>query len=191
MMQQFLAQLLAHKNLTKIQAYDAMKSIMDGQATPSQVAGFLVGLRMKGESVDEIAGCALAMRDAARPLSLKTNFVIDNCGTGGDGRQSLNISTAAGFVAAAAGLTVAKHGNRAISSKCGSADVLEALGVKIEAPIASVEQCLNEVGIGFLFAPAFHPAMRHAMPTRRELGVRTVFNILWPPTAAIGRPGTR
>jgi anthranilate phosphoribosyltransferase len=108
--------------------------------------------------------------------------IVDCCGTGGDGRHSLNVSTAAAFVAAAAGLTVAKHGNRAISSKCGSADVLEALGVKIEAPIAIVEHCLNEVGIGFLFAPAFHPAMRHAMPTRRELGVRTVFNILGPLT---------
>jgi anthranilate phosphoribosyltransferase len=181
-MQQFIAELIERKNLSKTQAYDAMKLIMDGQATPSQVGGFLVGLRMKGETVEEIAGCALAMRDAARPLSLRAPVIVDCCGTGGDGRHSLNVSTAAAFVAAAAGLTVAKHGNRAISSKCGSADVLEALGVKIEAPIAMVEQCLNEVGIGFLFAPAFHPAMRHAMPTRRELGVRTVFNILGPLT---------
>lgn len=174
--------LLERKNLTKAQAYDAMKSIMGGEATPSQVAGFLVGLRMKGETVEEIAGCALAMRDAARPLALRSSHIVDCCGTGGDGRHSLNVSTAAAFVAAGAGLTVAKHGNRAISSKCGSADVLEALGVKIEAPIAIVEQCLNDVGIGFLFAPAFHPAMRHAMPTRRELGIRTVFNILGPLT---------
>ncbi len=181
-MQTFIAQLLARKNLSKTQAYDAMKLIMDGQSTPSQTAGFLVALRMKGETVEEIAGCALAMRDAARPLSLKIDKISDCCGTGGDGRHSLNVSTAAAFVAAAAGLTVAKHGNRAISSKCGSADVLEALGVKIEAPIAIVEQCLNDVGIGFLFAPAFHPAMRHAMPTRKELGVRTVFNILGPLT---------
>ncbi len=182
MIKETISLLLDNKNLSQKAAYASMKDIMDGQATPSQIAGFLVALRAKGETVEEIAGCALAMRDAARPLSIKTKIIVDNCGTGGDGRHSLNISTAAAFVAAGVGYTVAKHGNRAISSKCGSADVLEALGVKIDAPIAVVEQTINDVGIGFMFAPAFHPAMKHAMPTRKDLGVRTVFNLLGPLT---------
>ena len=177
-----IAQLLERKDLSKKEAYAAMKEIMEGQATPSQIAGFLVALRAKGETVDEIAGCALAMRDAARPLSIRAKTVVDNCGTGGDGRHSLNVSTAAAVVVAGAGFTVAKHGNRAISSKCGSADVLEGLGVKVDSPIAIVEQAINDNGIGFMFAPAFHPAMKHAMPTRRELGLRTVFNLLGPLT---------
>ncbi len=170
------------KDLTKQQAYDVMKDIMQGQATPSQIAGFLVALRDKGETIDEIAGCALAMRDAAVPLSLKTDRIVDSCGTGGDGKGGLNVSTAAAFVAAGAGLTVAKHGNRSVSSKCGSADVLEMLGVKLDAPAAVIEMSMNDTGIGFLFAPNFHPAMKHAMPTRKELGIRTVFNILGPLT---------
>jgi anthranilate phosphoribosyltransferase len=158
-MNEILQLLIDGKDLTKVQAYDAMKAIMDGAATPSQIGAFLTALRMKGETVEEIAGCALAMRDAARPLSLKKSGIVDCCGTGGDGRHSLNVSTAASFVAAGAGLVVAKHGNRAISSKCGSADVLEALGVRIDPPPAIVEQSINDIGIGFLFAPAFHPAM--------------------------------
>lgn len=170
------------KDLSKQQAYDVMKDIMGGQATPSQIAGFLVALRDKGETIDEIAGCALAMRDAAVPLSIKTDRIVDSCGTGGDGKGGLNVSTAAAFVAAGAGLTVAKHGNRSVSSKCGSADVLEMLGVKLDAPAAVIEMSLNDTGIGFLFAPNFHPAMKHAMPTRKELGIRTVFNILGPLT---------
>ncbi len=182
MIKESITQLLEKKTLSQKEAYAAMKEIMDGQATPSQIAGFLIALRAKGETVDEIAGCALAMRDAARPLSIKGKVIVDNCGTGGDGRHSLNVSTAAAFVVAGAGYTVAKHGNRAISSKCGSADVLEALGVKVDAPVAIVEQCINDNGLGFMFAPAFHPAMKYAMPTRKELGVRTVFNLLGPLT---------
>lgn len=182
MIRESLAQLMDKKSLSQKQAYDLMGEMVGGLATPSQVAGALIALRMKGETIDEIAGCALAMRDAARPLSLNTKQIVDNCGTGGDGRHSLNVSTAASFVVAGAGFCVAKHGNRAISSKCGSADVLEALGVKVDSPVAVVEQCINNNGIGFLFAPAFHPAMKHAMPIRRELGVRTVFNLLGPLT---------
>ena len=181
-MKETLTRLIEGRDLKRAEAYDAMTSIMSGAATPSQIAGFLVALRAKGETADEIAGCALSMRDAATKLSIKTDRVVDTCGTGGDGRSSLNVSTAAACVAAGAGLTVAKHGNRAISSKCGSADVLEAMGIRVDPPTAVVEACLNDVGIGFLFAPNFHPAIKHAMPTRRELGVRTVFNILGPLT---------
>lgn len=182
MIRDAIALLVDGKSLRKEQAYQTMKEIMEGAATPSQVAGFLVALRNKGETVDEIAGCALAMRDAARPLTLRAKDHVDNCGTGGDGRCSLNVSTAAAFVVAGAGLAVAKHGNRAISSKCGSADVLEALGVRVDPPLMVVEQSINDNGIGFLFAPNFHPAMKHAMPTRKELGIRTVFNLLGPLT---------
>lgn len=182
MIKEAINKLIETEDLSKQEAYDVMKDIMSGQATPSQIAGFLVALRNKGETVEEIAGCALAMRDAAVPLTLKTNRIVDSCGTGGDGKGGLNVSTAAAFVVAGAGLTVAKHGNRSVSSKCGSADVLEILGVKLDAPSAVIEMSLNEVGIGFLFAPHFHPAMKYAMPTRKELGIRTVFNILGPLT---------
>ncbi|MCG3203747.1 MAG: Anthranilate phosphoribosyltransferase [Elusimicrobia bacterium] len=182
MIKDAIAHLVERKDLSQKESYAAMKEIMEGQATPSLIAGFLVALRIKGETVDEIAGCALAMRDASRPLNIGSPLIVDNCGTGGDGRHSLNISTAASFVVAGAGFTVAKHGNRAISSKCGSADVLEALGVKVDCPLAMVEQAINENGVGFMFAPAFHPAMRFAMPTRKELGLRTVFNLLGPLT---------
>jgi anthranilate phosphoribosyltransferase len=177
-----IAKLIDGKDLKGVEAYEAMKEIMSGAATPSQIAGFLVALRVKGEKPGEIAGCALSMRDAAMPLALSATRIVDTCGTGGDGKAGLNVSTAAAFVVAGAGFTVAKHGNRAISSKCGSADVLEKLGVRIDPPVAVVEECLNKIGIGFLFAPNFHPAMKNAMPTRRELGVRTVFNLLGPLT---------
>lgn len=182
MIREAIAKLVEKEDLSKQEAAGAMKEIMDGIATPSQVAGFLVALRNKGETVDEIAGCALSMREAARPLALRRTDLVDNCGTGGDGRHSLNVSTAASFVVAGTGLAVAKHGNRAISSKCGSADVLEALGVRVDPPIMVSEQSLNDIGIAFLFAPNFHPAMKHAMPTRKELGIRTVFNLLGPLT---------
>jgi anthranilate phosphoribosyltransferase len=182
MIKDAIASIADGKDLSKSDAYAVMKEIMEGQATASLIAGFLIALRAKGETVEEIAGCALAMRDAAVPLSIKTDRVVDSCGTGGDGKGGLNISTAAAFVAAGAGLTVAKHGNRSVSSRCGSADVLERLGVKLDAPTAATEMSLNEVGIAFLFAPHFHPAMRHAMPTRKELGLRTIFNILGPLT---------
>lgn len=182
MIKDAISTLLEGKDLKRQQAYDAMKEIMKGEATPSQIAGFLISLRAKGENPEEIAGCALSMRDAATPLTLRDAKIVDTCGTGGDGKCSLNVSTAAAFVVAGAGFTVAKHGNRGISSKCGSADVLEALGARIDPPTAVVEECLNKAGIGFMFAPNFHPAMKFAMPTRRELGVRTVFNLLGPLT---------
>ncbi|OVE76920.1 anthranilate phosphoribosyltransferase [bacterium F11] len=180
MIRNIIAKLIEEKNLTKSETQEVMTNIMSGKVTPSQIAGFLVALRTKGETVDEIAGCALAMRDAANSPVVKTDELVDNCGTGGDGKQSLNISTAAAFVVAGAGFAVAKHGNRSISSRCGSADVLEAMGVKVDCVISAVESCINEAGIGFMFAPNFHPAMKHAMPTRKELGIRTVFNILGP-----------
>jgi anthranilate phosphoribosyltransferase len=158
-----------------------MEEIMSGEATPAQIAAFVTALRIKGETVDEIAGLANVMRDKAIPVKV-TPPVIDTCGTGGDNCSSINISTAAAFVAAGAGLKVAKHGNRAMTSKCGSADVLEALGVKIDLGAEAVAECLEKVGIGFMFAPVFHPAMKHAAGPRREIGIRTVFNILGPLT---------
>lgn len=182
MIKDAIAKLVEKDDLTKTEAHGTMKEIMTGAATPSQIAGFLVSLRNKGETVDEIAGCALAMREAATPVVTKQSFIVDCCGTGGDRKGSLNISTAAAFVAAGAGLAVAKHGNRSVSSQCGSADVLQTMGVRIDGPPALAEKSLDEAGIAFLFAPAFHPAMRHAMPTRKELGIRTVFNILGPLT---------
>jgi anthranilate phosphoribosyltransferase len=180
LIQQAIAKLIDRQSLTVQEAEDAMKSILQGQATPSQIAGFLTALRMKGETPEEIAGCAAGMRAAATRIAPAAPVVVDTCGTGGDRQGAFNISTLAALIVAGAGFVVAKHGNRSVSSQCGSADVLEALGVKIDAVPAVVEKCLSEVGIGFLFAPNFHPAMRHAMPTRKELGVRTVFNILGP-----------
>ena len=154
---------------------------MSGEATPAQIAAFVTALRIKGETVEEIAGLASVMRARATPVVV-TPPVVDTCGTGGDNCSSINISTAAAFVAAGAGLKVAKHGNRAMTSHCGSADVLEALGVKIELGAGAVAKCLETVGIGFMFAPIFHPAMKHAAVPRREIGIRTVFNILGPLT---------
>ncbi|PKB79534.1 MAG: anthranilate phosphoribosyltransferase, partial [SAR202 cluster bacterium Io17-Chloro-G9] len=162
-----------------------MGEIMEGEATPAQLGSFLTALRLKGETAEEIAGMATVMREKALRVDVPGQLV-DSVGTGGDGQNTFNISTAAAFVAAAAGLKVAKHGNRAASSSCGSADVLEALGVKIELTPGSVSRCVNEVGMGFMFAQAFHPAMRHAGPVRREIGIRTVFNILGPLTNPAG-----
>jgi len=158
-----------------------MEEIMSGQATSAQFGAFVVALRMKGETADEIAGMASVMRDKATPVSVSGD-VVDTCGTGGDNSSSFNISTAAAFVAAGTGLKVAKHGNRAISSKCGSADVLEALGVRIDLDANAVAKCIKEVGIGFMFAPMFHPAMKYAAAPRKEIGIRTIFNILGPLT---------
>ncbi len=182
MIKEAIGKLIQNKDLTKQEAYDSMKDIMTGVATPSQVAGFLVGLLVKGETAMEIAGLALSMRDAAHPLTVHSADLVDCCGTGGDGQRGLNVSTAAAFVVAGAGFNVAKHGNRSVSSQSGSADVLEILGVKIDPPSAAVELSINQAGIGFLFAPHYHPAMKYAMPTRKELGIRTVFNILGPLT---------
>jgi len=166
-------------------AASVMRQIMSGEATPAQLGSFLTALRLKGETNEEIAGMATVMRE----FSLRVNvdgMVVDSVGTGGDGLNTFNISTAAAFVAAGAGLKVAKHGNRAASGTCGSADVLEELGVKIELSPEGVERCIREAGIGFMFAQAFHPSMRHAGPVRREIGIRTVFNILGPLTNPAG-----
>jgi len=169
------------RSLTFEQAASVMEEIMIGEATPAQVAAFVTALRVKGETVDEIAGLAIVMQAKATPVGV-TSPVVDTCGTGGDGSSSFNISTAAAFVVAGAGLKVAKHGNRAMSSHCGSADVLEALGVRIELGPKAVAQCVETAGIGFMFAPNFHPAMKYATAPRREIGIRTVFNILGPLT---------
>ena len=169
------------RSLTFEQGAAVMEEIMIGEATPAQFAAFVTALRIKGETVDEIAGLASVMQAKATPVQV-TPPVVDTCGTGGDGSSSFNISTTAAFIVAGAGLKVAKHGNRAMSSHCGSADVLEALGVRIELGAEAVAQCLERVGIGFMFAPVFHPAMKYATAPRREVGIRTVFNILGPLT---------
>ena len=169
------------RSLTFKEAAAVMEEIMSGEATPAQFAAFITALRIKGETIDEIAGLASIMQAKATPVQL-TPPVVDTCGTGGDGLCSFNISTTAAFIVAGAGLKVAKHGNRAMSSHCGSADVLEALGVRIELGAEAVAQCLEIVGIGFMFAPVFHPAMKYATAPRREIGIRTVFNILGPLT---------
>jgi anthranilate phosphoribosyltransferase len=174
-----IEQLLAGKPLTREQARDVMNQVMAGESTPVQIAGLLIALRAKGETVEEMAGFVDSMRAHATPLSVPEG-TIDTCGTGGDRAGTFNISTAAALVAAGAGIPVAKHGNRAASSRCGSADVLEALGVDITLGPDGVRRCIDVAGVGFCFAPTFHPAMRHAGPARRELGVRTVFNVLGP-----------
>jgi anthranilate phosphoribosyltransferase len=173
------------RDLTEDEAADAMDDIFRGEATPALLAAFLVALRMKGETVDEVAGMARTMRDHSWRVKVE-GPLLDTCGTGGDGRGTFNVSTASAVVAAGAGARVAKHGNRAMSSGCGSADVLEALGAKIDLTPEQVAQCIEETGFGFMFAQAFHPAMKHAGPTRRELGIRTVFNVLGPLTNPAG-----
>ena len=184
--QEALARLLEGRDLSQAQAREVMNAIMGGEATPAQMGGFLVALRLKGETPDEIAGCAEAMREHVLPVRPARDDLVDTAGTGGDGARTFNISTAAALVAAAAGAAVAKHGNRAVSSASGSADVLEALGFRLELPPARIEQSIDELGFGFLFAPAHHPAMRHAAPVRRELATRTVFNVLGPLTNPAG-----
>jgi anthranilate phosphoribosyltransferase len=181
MIKEAIATLAERKDLTFEEAYFVMGEIMGGEATPVQIATFLTALRLKGETPDEIAGMASAMRAKATPVKI-AGPAIDIVGTGGDGSGSFNISTAAAFAAAGAGLKVAKHGNRAASSQCGSADILEALGVKIDLGPSEVAQCIEKLGIGFMFAPIYHPAMKHAAPVRREMGIRTIFNILGPLT---------
>jgi anthranilate phosphoribosyltransferase len=184
--QQMLARLLDGHDLTRDEAREVMEEVMRGEATPAQIGGFLVALRLKGETADEIAGCAEAMRAHVLSVRPQREDLVDTAGTGGDGAGTFNISTAAALVAAAAGAGVAKHGNRAVSSSSGSADVLEALGFNLELDAPRIERSIDELGFGFLFAPAHHPAMRHAAPVRRELGARTVFNVLGPLTNPAG-----
>jgi anthranilate phosphoribosyltransferase len=185
-------EILAHgDHLDAAQAENAMEQILSGNATDAQIGGLLVALRMNGETVEELVGFARAMRHHARPLfppdrKPASGVVVDTCGTGGDAKGTFNISTAAAFVVAGAGVRVAKHGNRSISSRCGSADVLEALGVDPEHELALAGRSIDEIGIGFLFAPAVHPAMKHAMRARRELRLRTAFNLLGPLTNPAG-----
>ncbi len=184
----YLRELQAHR-LPDAQSTEAVfRAIMDGELTAAQIAAVLMGLSVLGENADVIEGAARAMRAAAVRIRPKCEGLLDTCGTGGDGASTFNISTTVAFVAAACGVPVAKHGNRAISSKSGSADVLEALGVNIDLGPEQVCRCIERIGIGFLFAPSHHPAMRHAGPVRRELGVRTVFNLLGPLTNPAGAP---
>jgi len=181
-----LRKLTRHVDLTSDEASAAMELVMTGQTTPAQLAAFLIGLSMKGERPEEIVGLAQTMRAHAVKLSRPYPEAFDTCGTGGDGAGTINISSAAALVMAACGVVIAKHGNRSASSRCGSADVLEALGVTLAVTPAVVERSLNEVGLAFLFAPAFHPSMKHGAPTRRELGLRTAFNLLGPLTNPVG-----
>lgn len=184
---QAIAQVVAGSDLSTEDIAEVFGLIMEGQATPAQIGGLLIGLRMKGETPDEIAGAAQAMRSRATAFQCaEPETAVDTCGTGGDGSGTVNVSTLAAIVAAGAGARVAKHGNRALSSRSGSADVLEVLGVKIDAPVDVAERCLREVGVAFLFAPAFHAATKHAMAPRRELGTRTIFNLLGPLTNPAG-----
>ena len=187
MIREYIPVLLEDHDLTREQAETAMMDIMSGQATPSQISAFLIGLKKKGETVDEITAIARVMRSFSRIVSPKVDgYLLDTCGTGGDRAKTFNVSTTAAFVIAAAGVKVAKHGNRSFTSRCGSADVLEQLGLRLEVEPAVVERAIEEIGIGFMFAPNFHPAMKNVSSIRREIGVRTVFNILGPLTNPAG-----
>jgi anthranilate phosphoribosyltransferase len=174
------------KDLPESEMEAVMSQIMNGEVEPALLGAFLTGLRMKGESTQEIAGAAKVMREKAEKVLVSVEKVLDTCGTGGDGADTFNISTASAFVAAGAGVTVAKHGNKAVSSRSGSADVLAKLGVNVQASKATVEKCIQEVGIGFLFAPLLHPAMKNAVAVRKALGIRTIFNVLGPLTNPAG-----
>jgi anthranilate phosphoribosyltransferase len=186
MIRDAIARLLDGESLARAEAYEVMSEIMRGEASEGQIAGFLVALRAKGETVDEIAGCAEAMREHVLPVRPERKDVVDVVGTGGDGARTFNISTVAAIVAASSGAAVAKHGNRAVSSRSGSADVLEALGMQLEQPPERIAESIDTLGFGFMFAPAHHPAMRHAAPVRRDLGTRTIFNLLGPLTNPAG-----
>lgn len=179
-MRQYLQKLFSRQSLTEDEAAEAMDLLMTGQVSPEEVGAFLGALRGKGESIEEITGCAKSLRRHAISLPIKRRDLIDTCGTGGDGANTFNISTTNAFIIAAAGLGVCKHGNRSISSKCGSADVLEELGVPIDLEPVEVAKSIDTFGFGFLFAPKFHPAMGHVAPIRRNLGARTIFNLLGP-----------
>ena len=179
---------ISGQNLGKQDMTDVMQQIMTGECTPAQIGGFLVGLRMKGESVEEISAAATVMRELSTRVTVDAKYLVDTCGTGGDASGSFNISTASAIVAAAAGAQVAKHGNRSVSSKSGSADVLEAAGVNLEIDPQQVGACIEEVGVGFMFAQKHHSAMRHAIGPRKEMAVRTIFNVLGPLTNPAGAP---
>ena len=187
-MQSAIKTVLERKDLTAEEMNTVMRIIMTGEATPAQIGGFLVGLRMKGETVDEIAAAAKVMRELATGVKVSGDHIVDIVGTGGDGSNTFNISTACTFVVAAAGGTVAKHGNRSVSSKSGSADLLEAAGVKLDLNSEQVAKCINDVGVGFMFAPMHHSAMKHAIGPRKEMAVRTIFNVLGPLTNPAGAP---
>lgn len=182
MLREAIQKLVEGQNLTESEITSAMHCIMDGNATSAQIGSFMTALRIKGETIEEITGCARAMREKAEHINPRLDYFIDTCGTGGDGSNTFNISTAAAFVAAAGGVPVAKHGNRSISSKSGSADALESLGVDISLTPEQVQECIEAIGIGFMFAPTFHKSMKHAAGPRKELGIRTIFNILGPLT---------
>lgn len=186
MIKEAIAKVVAGNGLTEAEAEAVMREIMQGEATDAQIAAYITALRMKGESVAEITGSARVMREKAVRIKLEAKYQVDTCGTGGDMAHTFNISTTAAFVAAGAGVVVAKHGNRSVSSKSGSADVLQALGVNIEMPAYRIEECLHEVGIAFLFAPMMHQAMKYAIGPRREIGIRTIFNLLGPLTNPAG-----
>ena len=200
MLKEAIGKVVKGEDLTLQEATESMNEIMSGQATPSQIAAFITALRMKGETVEEITGCAKVMREKALhinvdkeaisidrdDINIDTETIVDTCGTGGDGTNTFNVSTATAFVVAGGNLLVAKHGNRSVSSQCGSADVVRSLGVNIDIPAEKVKECLEKVGIGFLFAPLYHSAMKYALPTRREIGIRTIFNILGPLTNPAG-----
>lgn len=189
--QQAISTLIGSANLTENEMYAVMNQIMSGETTSAQIGSFLTALRMKGETVEEISAAVRVMREKVTPIETgkeihKGEAVLDTCGTGGDGSGTFNVSTTCAFVAAAAGITVAKHGNRSVSSKCGSADVLEAAGVALDLTPQQMSRCVQEVGIGFLFAPALHGAMKYAIGPRKEMGVRTIFNVLGPLTNPAG-----
>jgi anthranilate phosphoribosyltransferase len=186
MIKDAIVKLADRLSLTEKEAEEVMNEIMDGAVTPAQIAAYLMGLRLKGETVDEIAGSVRAMRNRAIRIAIGDPLVVDTCGTGGDGRHTFNVSTTTAFVVAATGLTVAKHGNRSVSSKSGSADVLSELGVNINLSPDRVADCINEVGIGFLFAPLYHGAMKHCAAPRHEIGIRTMLNLLGPLTNPAG-----
>jgi len=199
MIKEAISKVVSHQDLSEGEMIDVMSQIMGGEATPAQVGAFITALRMKGETIDEITGAARVMRDRAtrirvgrsldidrEEINLDRETILDTCGTGGSGTKSFNISTTVALVVAACGIKVAKHGNRSVSSACGSADVLEALGVNLNVTPQQVEACINQIGIGFLFAPALHGAMKHAIGPRREIGIRTIFNILGPLTNPAG-----
>lgn len=182
MIQAVISKLIEKQDLAQNEIEQSMSDIMEGKATDAQIAAFIVALRLKGETIDEIAACARIMRQKAHTINPKVKFLVDTCGTGGDNSNTFNISTAAALVVSGAGAAVAKHGNKSVSSKCGSADVLKELGVKIDLHPKEVEKCIEKIGIGFMFAPMFHPAMKYALNARKEIGIRTVFNILGPLT---------